>query len=181
MLIMAVPVAMKETGPIHRSCTLNGKQLTTLLAIIEVAMTITRSTTDTQIGRAMVCAFTSPPIDATTVTMTRPTTSSIMAAVTRTVPSLVAESFAADRIAKVVPSEVDERDAPAANAVRDDTFVDVNSGMRMKDKAIGNPIPVIATSMDGMSVSLSNSRFVVRPPAKLEPIFVAHSNTFIHE
>ena len=142
-------------------------------------MTMMRSTTDTQIGRAMVCASTAPPIDATTVTMTRPTTSSIMAAVTRTVPSLVVVSFAADRIAKVVPSEVDERDAPAANAVRDDTFVDVNRGMRMKDKAIGNPIPVIATSMDGMSVSLSNSRFVVRPPAKSERIFVADSE-YLH-
>jgi len=164
MPIIAVPVAMKETGPIHPPRNLNGKRFRTLLAIIEAAITRTRRTTDTHIGRAMVCASTSPPIDATTVTMIRPTTSSSMAAVTRTVPSLVVVSFEAERIAKVVPSEVDDRDAPAANAVRNDTFVGVNRGMRMKDKAIGNPIPVIATIMDGMSVSSSNSRFVVRPP-----------------
>jgi len=51
------------------------------------------------------------------LTMTRPTTSSSIAAVTRTVPTLVVVSLAAERIAKVVPSEVDDRAAPAAKAL----------------------------------------------------------------
>jgi hypothetical protein len=60
--------------------------------------------------------------------------------------------FAAERMAKVVPNDVDDNAAPAANAVSLLIPVDVNSGMRRKDNPIGTEIPVIAIKIDGTNV-----------------------------
>ena len=114
-----------------------------------------RNPIDTPIGRAIVSASTVPEREEMTLTMTRPTTSSIMAAVTRTVPTRVDVKLAAERMAKVVPNDVDDNAAPAANAISLVIPVDVNNGMRRKDSAIGTKIPVIAINIDGTNVCLS--------------------------
>lgn len=89
-------------------------------------------------------------------------TSSIIAAVTRTVPTLVVFNFTEDRIANVVPREVDDNAAPAAKAVNLNT--PAPSGMRINDNAMGRQIPVKATRMAGIKVCLSNFTSVERPP-----------------
>lgn len=87
-----------------------------------------------------------------------------MAAATRTVPILVRSSRDAERIAYVVPKEVEQREAPAVNAVRGVIVGDQNIGMRIKDNAIGRRMPVKATRTEMMKYCLSNFKSVLRPP-----------------
>ena len=70
-----------------------------------------------------------------------------MAAVTRTVLSLVDVSFEADKIANVVAMEVDASDTPAAKAVKLHGSVGVNKGRR-KDNPMGKTIPISAMIKD---------------------------------
>jgi hypothetical protein len=90
--------------------------------------------------------------DDTTVTITNPTTSSIIAAVTSTVPTREECNFAADRIAYVVPIEVEHNDALAVNAVKALICSGRNNSKSTKDSAIGNKIPVIATATESPNV-----------------------------
>lgn len=87
-----------------------------------------------------------------------------MAAATRTVPILVRSNFAADRMAYVVPREVEQREAPAVNAVSRLIVGDQRSGIRINDKAMGTKIPVNATRTEITKYCLSNVRSVLRPP-----------------
>src|SRR5690349_11530185 len=76
---------------------------------------------ETRTGRSMVTAPMSPlwpPRSEMTCTMIRPTTSSIMAALERTTPSLVWDSPLEARTVKVVPRLVEHNAAPAAKAWR---------------------------------------------------------------
>ena len=73
----------------------------------------------TPTGRKIVPIPTLPPLTPssdTICTMIRPTISSSIAAVVRTVPSLVVTRLQVLRTAKVVPRLVEQRAAPAANA-----------------------------------------------------------------
>jgi len=141
------------------------------LRVIAVALAPTKTTTrnanETPIGRAIVSALISPPRAAIILTITRPTTSSSMAAVTSTAPTLVEVNWAVERIANVVPSEVEESAAPAAKALSLLTSVDVNKGIRSNERAIGARIPVNATRIDGPKVCFRRCKSVVRPPVAI--------------
>lgn len=66
----------------------------------------------------------------------------MMAAVTiKTVPTRVDVNFTDERMAKAVPSEVDDSVAPAGNVVSFVVPLDEHSGMRKKDIAIGAQNP----------------------------------------
>src|SRR5277367_147202 len=124
-----------------------------------------RNPTDTAIGRITACAFTLLARDEITLNMTRPTTSSSIAAVAKIVPTLVLVKSVAKSTAYVVPSDVEARDAPAANAVSRPIGIHVDViGISRNDKAIGNRTPVTATKIEYPYVSLSNFVSVVRPP-----------------
>jgi hypothetical protein len=74
---------------------------------------------DTSIGLITVIAENEDAVDPSleiTETMTRPTTSSIMAALVRTVPSRVFVRPLVPRMVKVVPRLVEHSAAPAAKA-----------------------------------------------------------------
>jgi uncharacterized membrane protein len=94
-------------------------------------------------------------------TITRPTTSSIIAAFVVTVPRRVEIRFVVDRIVKVVPRLVALRAAPAAKACNE---VAPTSSLRMKDKPIGAPMPVIATHRETIKFALTDLIDVDRPP-----------------
>jgi hypothetical protein len=90
--------------------------------------------------------------------------SSSIAAVTRTVPSLVEASWACWRIANVVPKEVEESDAPAVKAVIKLIFVGWTIFISRNDNEMGSNIPVNATTMLGTKACFNKYRFVSRPP-----------------
>jgi hypothetical protein len=83
-----------------------------------------------------------------------------MAAVTKTVPTLVFSKFAADKIANVVPKDVEQSDAPAVKAVNRLIFCGQKSGIRTKDSAIGTRIPVTATRTERTKFCFSNFKSV---------------------
>ena len=124
-----------------------------------------RNPTDTAMGRTTACAFTLVARDEITLNITRPMTSSSIAAVAKIVPTRVFVKSVAKSTAYVVPSEVEARDAPAANAVSRPIGIHCDViGISRKDKAIGNRTPVTATNIEYTYVSLSNFMSVVRPP-----------------
>ena len=100
--------------------------------------------------------------------MTRPTTSSSIAALVVTVPSRVAIKFVVDRIVKVVPRLVALRAAPAVKACKE--FADANS-LRIKDKPIGTPIPVTATQREITRFAFIDLIDVDSPPSYMSRIF----------
>jgi len=104
---------------------------------------------------------TEPPRCDITWTKTRPTTSSIMAALVRTVPSLVVVSPLVRSIVNVVPRLVEQRAAPAANACRGvaDTRI-----LSENENSMGNTIPVIATVAEGTMLAFNDAKEVERPP-----------------
>jgi hypothetical protein len=106
-------------------------------------------------------ALLSSPIEDMTLTIMKPTTSSSIAAVTRTVPALVLISFSRNRIAHIIPNEVDDSAAPDAIAVR---LSIVEIGIRRNDRRKGKMTPVAATRTEGMKFCLSNLNSVLKPP-----------------
>lgn len=76
-----------------------------------------RNPTETQMGRTTACAVTFVARDDIILNITRPTTSSSIAAVANIVPTRVVVRFVAKSTAYVVPREVEASEAPAANAV----------------------------------------------------------------
>jgi hypothetical protein len=118
---------------------------------------------DTTTGLTTVTALMLPPPRfEMTCTITRPTTSSIIAALVRTIPSLECERPLEARTVKVVPKLVEHRAAPAAKAWRG---VALRSPCRENDRAIGNTIPVRATAEERARFSLRDLKEVDRPPA----------------
>jgi hypothetical protein len=97
-----------------------------------------------------------------TWTITRPTTSSIIAALDKTVPSLVAVSPVVPRTVKMVPRLVEQRAAPAANDCKDFAATrDCNT----KDSAIGATMPVRATAVENNALAFREVNDVDRPPS----------------
>jgi hypothetical protein len=92
----------------------------------------------------------------------RPTTSSIIAALVRTVPRRVRARPEEVRIEKVVPRLVAERAAPAAKH-----WSGVVPGTRVvsaKERAMGRRMPVAATAVESGRLWRSGVREVERPP-----------------
>jgi hypothetical protein len=87
-----------------------------------------------------------------------------MAALVVTVPRRVAIRPVDDRIVNVVPRLVALRAAPAAKNWRE--LADTRS-FRTKDKAIGVPIPVIATHIERERFALTELTDVERPPIEI--------------
>jgi hypothetical protein len=93
--------------------------------------------------------------------MTSPTTSSIMAALVRTTPSLEVESPLEARTVKVVPRLVEHSAAPAAKAC---TGVAFRRPCSVYERPMGTAIPVRATAEERSKLALSDLKEVERPP-----------------
>ena len=104
-----------------------------------------------------------PPRFEITCTMTRPTTSSIMAALVKTTPRRDLVRPLVDRTVKVVPRLVEHRAAPAEKAWRG---VAPSSCWRTKERPMGTPIPVAATAIDSSRLAFKEEKEVDRPPGK---------------
>lgn len=117
---------------------------------------------DTITGLTTVTAVKSDdPRFVMTCTMTRPTTSSIIAALVSTVPRRVADRPLVLRMVKVVPKLVEQSAAPAAKACNG---VASTRPCSEKDRAIGMPTPVAATALDRTAFALTALKSVLRPP-----------------
>src|SRR6187200_1262223 len=95
--------------------------------------------------------------------MTRPITSSIMAALVRTTPSLDEDSPLEARTVNVVPRLVEQSAAPAANACRGVAPV---KPWREKERAIGTSMPVIATAEESRRLAFKDLKEVDKPPVE---------------
>jgi len=84
-----------------------------------------------------------------------------MAALDNITPSLLSDSPLVLSIVNVVPSDVEQRAAPAANACKG---VIVRSFMRMNERPMGTPIPVNATQIERKRFALSAGIEVDKPP-----------------
>jgi hypothetical protein len=93
--------------------------------------------------------------------MTRPTTSSIIAALVSTTPSLLFVRALVFSTVRVVPKLVEHRAAPAANAWRDVAFA---RRRRENESPIGKQTPVAATAMERKRFAFSADIDVDRPP-----------------
>lgn len=124
----------------------------------------TANATDTRSGLTIVTALISAPDDPKLEmiwTMTRPTTSSIMAALVSTTPSRDVIRPVDRSTVNVVPRLVEHSAAPAANAWRG---VAPLSFWRTKERPMGTVIPVMATHEDSQRLALRAPREVDRPP-----------------
>lgn len=102
--------------------------------------------------------------------MIRPTTSSSIAADNRTIPILVfrnsGELLKDERIANVVPREVEHNAAPAVNPCRG---VAPNAKTKQRSESpIGVNIPTKATLMDRTTFAFKRSNLVDNPPGKVD-------------
>ncbi|CAL3972239.1 unnamed protein product [Diplocarpon coronariae] len=128
------------------------------------------------IGRAIGQPPVPPdPSVVTTLTITSPTTSSIIAAPTSTTPTFVLCNPAEDRIANVVPREVEQSEAPAENAASGLGYVvperpEKGNARRIKDRARGIRRPTVATDIERYTVFRRSARSVLSPPSKTSPI-----------
>jgi len=84
-----------------------------------------------------------------------------MAALESITPSLLSDSPLVLRMVKVVPSDVEQRAAPAANACRGEI---VRSFINMKESPMGTPMPVRATRTDRKRLAFSAGIEVDKPP-----------------
>lgn len=96
-----------------------------------------------------------------TWTMTRPTTSSIMAALVSTTPSLELIRPVERSTVKVVPKLVEHKAAPAA---KDWRGVASLSSWRMNESPTGTLIPVTAMHEDKKKLALRAFKDVESPP-----------------
>ena len=124
------------------------------------------------------------PSAVTMLTMTRPTTSSIMAAPIRTTPTRVFCRPADDIIANVVPRDVEHSEAPAENAAKGlgyavPALVGNGRTRRINDNAIGINNPTVAIDIDIYALLRSNVRSVLRPPSKTRLIKPRYPNAWI--
>lgn len=103
-----------------------------------------------------------PPRFIITWTMTRPTTSSIIAAPVSTTPSLVLARSVVDRMVNVVPRLVEQRAAPAAKACKGVASASLNN---TNDRPIGTAMPVIATKAQNRKFAFKTENDVDNPPA----------------
>lgn len=125
----------------------------------------TAKATDTISGRTMVTALMlalEPPRFEMIRTITRPTTSSIIAALVKTTPSLLFISPLDPRTVNVVPRLVEHSAAPAANACRGVAPVRL---CRTKESPNGKATPVTATHEESHRLAFNDRREVERPPA----------------
>lgn len=72
------------------------------------------------------------------------------------------------RTVKVVPRLVEQSAAPAAKACRG---VALERDCRVKERAIGKPIPVAATATERKMFAFRERKFVSRPPVLQIPNF----------
>lgn len=119
---------------------------------------------DTKTGRTTVVALNEPadePRLDITWTITSPATSSSIAALDMMTPSRLLSRPLVLRMVNVVPREVEQRAAPAANAC---TGVAPSKAWRVKDKAMGSPTPMRATVPDRYRLAHKAVNEVDRPP-----------------
>jgi hypothetical protein len=162
------PVRAKPMPSIGRMCTLKG-HLSVAHFKIFVKRSITRKKPiEAPSGRTTISAVIPLASDEITFTITKPTTSSSIAAAITTVLIRVVDNCVAESIAKVVPKDVDEEAAPAAKALSRVISSGRNKGIRRNDRAIGSNMPVIATRADGIIRVLSRLRSVFRPPSSFD-------------
>jgi hypothetical protein len=130
----------------------------------QVTGATTANARETRIGRTTVTGLMLPPprFDMTW-TITRPTTSSIMAALVKTTPSREDDNPLAASTVKVVPRLVEQSAAPAAKAWRG---VAPRSPRREKESAIGRAMPVTATAEERRRLALRDLKEVERPPGE---------------
>lgn len=138
---------------------------------------------ETKTGRMTVRALNDavlPPRLEIIWTITKPTTSSITAALVVTVPRRVVVSWVVERMVKVVPRLVALSAAPAANAWSD---VADTSSFKMKDSPIGTPIPVRATAVERRMFALRDLIEVDRPPVYVRLYVVISKSvyTYLHK
>ncbi len=120
---------------------------------------------ETNIGRTTVTALKEDEVPRfeMILTMTRPMTSSSIAALDRTIPKrLVTSPLELSRV-KVVPRLVEQRVAPAAKAWRGVALAKL---IKEKDKAIGMRIPVDATATESSRFDFRTAQDVGSPPSK---------------
>lgn len=103
-----------------------------------------------------------PPKLLMTCTMTKPTTSSIIAALVRTTPRREVERPLEPRTVKVVPKEVEQSAAPAAKACNGEAL---RRPCREYDSPIGTAMPVKAIQVESSRLALSDGNEVCSPPA----------------
>lgn len=94
-------------------------------------------------------------------TITSPITSSIIAALPKTTPRRVLARPVVERIVKVVPMLVEQSAAPAANACRG---VAESRDMRINERPMGTPTPVVATSAEKIKLDFTWAKEVDSPP-----------------
>lgn len=125
-----------------------------------------RKATLVMIGLAISNLLETAPFPKLVMTWTRirPTTSSIIAAVTRMLPRRVSPSPADRRMANVVPREVEHNDAPDAKAALT-LVLPLVRGMRMNDIPMGAAMPEIAIVIDSRTLERIFERGVVKPPS----------------
>ena len=138
---------------------------------------------DTPIGRKTVAASIDVvcPRLVMTCTMIRPTTSSIMAALVSTTPSRLSVRPLVLRTVKVVPSDVEQSAAPAANACKASML---SRPCKTYDNAIGALMPIIATVAERYRFARRVVRFVDKPPvivvSSMDLVVQPRPRTFIY-
>ena len=127
---------------------------------------------DATTGRRIVQARPDPPLKSdpdtcpTTDAIINPTTSSIIAADNRTVPIRVLRKSTSDpneeRIAIVVPSDVEHIAAPAVKPCNGD--ISYMNTKPIRDRPMGTRSPTKATNVESKILALSRLKFVDNPP-----------------
>jgi hypothetical protein len=147
-------------------CELRGSRFTAgFTRNVQTRGTNTAKAIETPIGRTTVTALKelAPPRFEMTCTMIRPITSSIIAALVRMTPRRLSVNPLVDRVVKVVPRDVEQSAAPAANAWRG---VALRREIRIKERAIGAETPVAATRLESARLERRVRRFVESPPVR---------------
>ena len=109
-----------------------------------------------------------------TCIITKPTTSSIIAALASTVPSRVAVNLLELRTVKVVPRLVEQSAAPAAKACNG---VASDSGSSEKESAMGRTMPVAATSAERKRFAFKEEKETDRPPTYVRRVKIGTRHT----
>jgi hypothetical protein len=119
---------------------------------------------DTNTGRMTVISVKDEPAPRVGMiwTMTRPTTSSIMAALVSTTPRRLSVRPLVARTVNVVPSDVEQSAAPAAKACTGDSG---KRPRRTKERPMGTAMPVRATAEERKRFALRDLRLLEMPPA----------------
>lgn len=121
---------------------------------------------DTNTGRITVTSVKDEPAPRVGMiwTITRPTTSSIIAALLSTTPRRLSVRPLVVRTVKVVPSDVEHSAAPAAKACTGETG---RRPRRTKDRPIGAAMPVRATAEERKRFAFRAWRLLEMPPGRV--------------